>query len=146
MNIATAEKSNKKAILRFYKSQNYSASFLGYDQCYFICDKQIIIAAMIVSKIAAKHQHYFLHALVVDNQYQRQGLASQLLRHALQITQPLICFANESLSSFYMQNNMLKLTHDQIVKKLPEHLFLRFERYRKKQLQLKVFMSLNHSA
>ncbi|MDG1752288.1 MAG: GNAT family N-acetyltransferase [Thalassotalea sp.] len=145
MNIVKAEKSDKKAILRFYKAQHYSASFIGYDHCYFLRDKQTIIAAMIVSKIALQHHHYFLHALVVDKQYQQQGIATKLLQLALQKHQPLICFANESLSAFYTKSNMVKLTNSQMTKSLPEHLLLRFEVYRNKQPQLKVFKSVNDS-
>jgi GNAT superfamily N-acetyltransferase len=142
MRITKAEKSDKKAILRFYKYQHYSASFIGYDHCYFIRHNQTIIAAMIVSKIALQHRHYFLHALVVDKQFQHQGLATQLLQHAIIQHQPLICFADESLSAFYTQNHMLKLTDIQKTENLPEHLLLRYKVYQNKQSQLKVFKSV----
>lgn len=141
MKIYKAEKSDKKAIVRFYKAQHYSASFLGFDQVYYIKEKQQIIAAMIVSKINPQHNHHFLHALVVDKLFQQQGIASKLLQFALTYHQPLVCFANENLSSFYIKNCLLKLTNDQIAVEVPEHLLLRFESYRKKHSQLKVFIS-----
>jgi GNAT superfamily N-acetyltransferase len=145
MNIIKATKSDKKAILRFYNSQHYSARFIGYDHCYFMKDDQIIVAAMIVSKIAHQHRHYFLHALVVAEQFQKQGVASQLIQAALKLHQPLICFADESLSALYTQNNWVKLTDEQIYFNVPEHLLLRFKAYQNKQSQLKVFKSVYDS-
>lgn len=141
MKISKAKKSDKKAILRFYKKQHYSASFIGFDQCYFMTDNENIIAAMIVSKIKSQHHHQFLHALVVDKLFQQQGLATKLLRFALTQHKFLVCFANECLSDFYIRNSMLKLTDEQLSYEVPEHLLLRYKSYRKKQSQLKVFIS-----
>jgi GNAT superfamily N-acetyltransferase len=140
--VIIAQKSDKKAILRFYKSQHYSASFLGYDSCYFLKNNEEIIASVIISKIAQHHQHYFLHALVVKQQYQRQGLASQLLQYAQRQHLPLICFSTEKLLPFYLKNSLIKLQSDKIVSNLPEHLHMRYKRYLKKQPQLNVFLKV----
>lgn len=141
MKILKAEKPDKKAILRFYKEQNYSASFIGFDKVYYIKKNQKIIASMIISKISNEHHHEFLHALVVDKHFQLQGVASKLLKFALAQHKPLICFANEALSHFYIKNSMLKLANDREPVEVPEHLLLRLKSYRKKQSQLKVFIS-----
>jgi GNAT superfamily N-acetyltransferase len=141
MKINTAAKSDKKDLLRFYKAQHYSASFIGYDQCYFIKINNTIMAAVMVSKIAEHHQHYFLHALVVDNKFQHQGIASLLLKHVNERHQPLLCFANAPLEAFYTKNDFVKLLPSAYETMLPQHLFLRFNGYKKKQSQLQVFIS-----
>ncbi|MDO6446841.1 GNAT family N-acetyltransferase [Colwellia sp. 1_MG-2023] len=141
MKIITAAKSDKKELLRFYKAQQYSASYIGYDQGYYVKKNHTIVAAVMVSKIAEHHQHYFLHALVVDNKFQHQGIASLLLNHANERHQPLVCFANAPLEAFYTKNNFVKLLPSAFETKLPPHLYLRFIAYKKKQSQLQVFIS-----
>jgi len=142
--ITLAHKTNKKAILRFYKNNHYSASFLGFDSCYVIKDEQSIIASVIISKIKESQENSqlsFLHALVVKAQYQHIGLASQLLSHVQNLHSPFVCFANDELSALYTKNQMTKLADDEVVEKVPEHLVLRFQSYQIKQPQLKVFLS-----
>ncbi|MDT0604784.1 GNAT family N-acetyltransferase [Thalassotalea castellviae] len=141
MKITKAEKSDKKALLHFYKAQHYSASFLGHDQCYFVKKNNTIIAAVMVSKIAEQFRHYFLHALVVDEKFQHQGIASLLLNHANKRHQPLICFANNSLETLYTHNDFEKLSVLEYETVIPQHLLLRFIGYKNKQSQLQVFIS-----
>lgn len=45
-----AKRSDKKSILRFYKENNYSARFIGFDSCYLIKAQDKIIASVIISK------------------------------------------------------------------------------------------------
>ena len=134
-NYCLALKSEKKAILRFYKSQRYSASFIGLDQCYLVKINQDIIAAAIVSQLKPDNQQYFLHALVVQTSYQKQGIASQLLTYILQKQPRLICFASPKVSSFYKKANWQQTTINQ----LNPALQTRFLRYQKTQPQLAIF-------
>ena len=50
--IQSAEKDNKKSIKRFYKANNYSASFMGYDTSYIALHEGEIIACVIISYIS----------------------------------------------------------------------------------------------
>jgi hypothetical protein len=56
--IFLAEKSDKKIIKRFYKLQRYSASYIGLDHCFYICQGQNIIAAMIISQMNKSNDQY----------------------------------------------------------------------------------------
>ncbi len=137
--IITAQKSDKKQIHQFYKSQNYPARFMGLDTCYFIKESKKIIASVLISKINENNQQYFLHALVVDSNYMKQSLASTLLEHAKNLHQPLVCFAKHELTNFYIKNNFTKLAIEQAEQKLSSELFGRFNIYSKKQSGLTIF-------
>lgn len=134
--ITTAKKSDKKALLRFYKSQRYAASFLGYDFAYFIQNDNEIVASVIVSQLFKEHPQYFMHALVVDINHQQQGLAVQLIRHCQQQYSSLVCFASSRLTSLYLNNNF-KMAR---CNSLTEQLSVRFNAYKKKQPELKIFI------
>ncbi|TRX56314.1 GNAT family N-acetyltransferase [Thalassomonas sp. M1454] len=132
MKIQLAEKSDKKSIKRFYKNNNYSASFMGNDTCYLMKLNDEIIAAVVISNIDDCN---FLHALVVNNKYQHKGLASQLLKHSLVKHSTLYCFADRSLNPLYSANNYIQI--DPSI--LPEQLQTRFFCYHKKNNQLSAF-------
>jgi len=139
--IQKSTKADKKSILRFYKNQRYSARFIGLDQCYLLFIDKAIIGSVIISQISANHRQYFLHALVIDQYYRKQGLAKILLNYVQSRYQPLVCFADESLSPLYLANGFDKLCPAEINTKLTEQLSIRFARYLKKQLRLKVFIN-----
>ena len=139
MKITLAEKSDKKLIKRFYKSQHYSASFIGLDHCYIVKCDEAIIACVIISSIT--EQYDFLHALVVDKRFHRQKLASKLLTHTQSLHHPIACFANNLLSTLYTNNGYSPLSCDKCSSFLPEEIYQRYRHYRKKQLNLKVFIS-----
>ncbi len=139
MQVLLAKKSDKKAILRFYKAQHYAARFLGFDNCYLIKKDDEIIASVIVSGLIASSSVAFLHALVVDNQHRHQGAATQLLRHALSLHAPLICFAQPALRPLYLSVNMKLMSADNISANLPEHLLTRFNAYQNTQPTLEVY-------
>lgn len=122
--IETADKSDKKAIQRFYKQQRYSARFLGDDVTYLVRDNQDIIASVIIS---FKDSHPFLHALVVAECWQHQGLATKLLIECQKHCPRLICFCAPELSPFYTKNGFAVVS----LIDLPEELQLRFNAYRK---------------
>ncbi len=148
LNITLANKSDKKDILRFYKANNYSARFIGFDHCYLIKNDHVIVASVIVSLGKAKHSNcasalgnlqYFLHALVVDPTYQKQGLAARLLHYSLTHHRPLVCFADCSLSPLYLKQGFTALSAGLIKKTLTIELFNRFQQYTKQNNKLTVF-------
>ncbi len=139
MKIILAEKSEKKEILRFYKNQYYSARFLGFDRCYCIKVNDEIIASVMISNIIENSEISFLHALVVGQAWQHQGLASQLIVHVTKIHPSVICFADEKLANLYTKNQMVVIEKPQFTELLPEHLMIRLKTYQNKQPQLKVF-------
>jgi GNAT superfamily N-acetyltransferase len=148
LTIALASKSDKKDILRFYKANNYSARFIGFDKCYLIKKNQVIIASVIVSKARLDQQEsaernsksqYFLHALVVAPTYQKQGLATQLVKHSLTLHSSLVCFSDASLAPLYLKQGFKALSDSLVKNNLTIELFKRFQQYSKHQSGLKVF-------
>ncbi len=77
INISSANKADKKSLMRFYKQQRYSASLLGFDHIYIIRDMQEIIGAVILSALKKDNNQLFLHALVIKKEYRQQKLATQ---------------------------------------------------------------------
>ena len=154
MLIYEAIKSDKKSLHRFYKSQQYSAKFMGLDKSYIIKSPITgdIIASVIISKIRAYNHQYFLHALVVDALYQNKGLATALINYVSTIHQPLVCFSIKSLSKLYLQAGMKELItelvepeHIDVAKgkfKLSTELSTRYSVYSKKQKSLTVFIKI----
>ena len=110
----TAEKSDKKAIKRFYKQQKYSASFIGFDHCYFIKHHNQIVACVIISFIRENHLQALLHALVVDKNYQGLGLAKQLIFNIDCHYKSLVCLADKTLTLFYQKLGFKHSTPNQI--------------------------------
>ena len=148
LTIALANKSDKKDILRFYKANNYSARFIGFDKCYVIKKNQLIIASVIVSKVRLDQQEsaeinsksqYFLHALVVALAYQKQGLATQLLKHSLTQHLPMVCFSDASLAPLYLKQGFKALNNGLVKSNLTIELFKRFKQYSKYRSHLTVF-------
>ncbi|MGJ8693857.1 MAG: GNAT family N-acetyltransferase [Thalassotalea sp.] len=100
--IKKTDKSDKKALLRFYKSVGYSAGYIGYDQCYQVVNHNgEIIAAAFASKGEHLCQQWLIHGVVVHQSYQNQGLASALIKHMQVYHHPLVCFATPTLHNFY---------------------------------------------
>lgn len=96
--------SNKKQIKRFYKSQHYSAAFIGFDSSYQVVDVNCnIIASVIVSYQIKDNQQAFLHALVVDKNFQNIGVAKQLIAYVCTQHNDIICFCSPKLINLYQQ-------------------------------------------
>ncbi|KGJ99035.1 GNAT family N-acetyltransferase [Thalassotalea sp. ND16A] len=133
MQIIQADKTNKKAIKRFYKNNHYSASFMGDDACYFItedsADNTNIIAGVIISY---QQSTPFLHALVVTKEYRGKGLSTLLLNHCQQQINLIYCFANNSLCRLYQQQGFASIAANQ----LPESLKVRLLNYQQKSPSL----------
>ncbi len=156
--VIVAKKNDKKSILRFYKDNHYPARFIGLDRCYLLKVDNNIIASVIISQgnksqqldpsIASNSElnlqqskvPYFLHALLVTPKYQRLGYGEYLLKHVMMKHQPLICFAQESLSQLYLNNGFTNITGNVFNQCLPPDLINRFQRYSKKKPDLKAFI------
>ncbi|TLU64145.1 GNAT family N-acetyltransferase [Thalassotalea litorea] len=134
--IETADKSDKKAIQRFYKQQRYSARFLGDDATYLVRDNQDIIASVIIS---FKDSHSFLHALVVDNNHRGQGIAQSLLAKAAEQHPQLYCFCGNELMSFYQKQHFAVIEGSL----LPDELRQRYLAYRKKHELIALYLNSN---
>ncbi len=129
MTIYLADKTDKKAIKRFYKQQNYSASFMGDDSCFYHQKNQQIVAALIIS---FQQTSPFLHALVVAKGNQGQGLAKQLITHVQQQVSAISCFCQPQLISFYQQQGFVIIQAEQ----LPTSLQPLFNAYQQQQQNL----------
>ena len=140
--IHQAIKADKKSLLRFYKSQRYCASFMGGDKSYFIKSTTTddIIASVIISKIRPDHHQWFLHAVVVVHRYQKQGLATALIKYVATLYSPLVCFAKANLSNLYQQAGMKIINPEHINEQLSTELASRYYLYIKKQKYLTVFI------
>jgi GNAT superfamily N-acetyltransferase len=134
--VQVADKSDKKTIKQFYKQQHYSASFMGFDTVYFIKHNETIIACVIVSQLKLYNSQYFLHALVVDKQYRKQGIATRLLNSHHINAQQIICFAGKELSMLYKNANYDLASS----KQLNETNLLRYQQYQKSKPNLQVFI------
>ena len=155
MSVELAKKSEKKSIQRFYKANRYSASFIGFDSCYLIKQGEVIIACVIISRCeqpdkstdkllacsAGKYQ-YFLHGLVVAPTFRGQGLATKLLKYALEHYQPIICFAKESLTHLYLTHGFTLVESSAVEQVLLPSLTRRFIGYSAKENSLRAF--INH--
>jgi N-acetylglutamate synthase-like GNAT family acetyltransferase len=133
--IFLAEKSDKKTIKRFYKLQRYSARYIGLDHCFCISEGPDIIAAMIISQINKSNDQYLLHGLVVDKNFQHQGLALALLDKACTNFTNLVCFADSELSSLYLKANFTQVESHF----LSVELFERYHQYQKTKKHLIIF-------
>jgi len=134
--IQTAKKSDKKIIKKFYKHQHYSASFMGLDTVYFIKHQDIVIASVIISQLQAHNSQHLLHALVVDEQYRNQGLASQLLNYSVLTGHQIICFAAQEMHDFYLNAGYKQSSS----KQLNELNLTRYQQYKKYKQNLQVFI------
>lgn len=159
--VIVAKKADKKSILRFYKANHYSARFIGFDHCYFIKEDDNIIACVIISQgnnsrqvnpssenasnssyldLCQNKPAYFLHALLVAPNYRRRRYAEHLLAHAIMNHQPLVCFAQESLRSFYLNNGFSHIADNLLSLCLPHDLYSRFQQYSKTKPELQAFV------
>lgn len=133
-------KADKKKLLRFYKNQHYSAGFIGGDHWYYISKNTQIVAAVIVSQVEHPESQYFLHGLVTAKAQQNLGLATALLAYAQSQHSPLVCFAANAMSAFYLAKQFKKVPQKQINTYLNEQLSLRFHRYLTRKADLRVFI------
>lgn len=143
-----AKKSDKKTIKRFYKTQHYSAAFIGYDKCYYFQNNnEEIIAAVIVSYVCLDNKQALLHALVVDKAHRNKSLALKLIAHCLQQHPNIVCFARAELSKLYLTANMTLITANKpLAEYVSPTLISRYNSYQDKTKDLLVFISNTQQA
>lgn len=137
--ITKAEKSDKKDIQRFYKSERYSACFIGYDQSFIIKERGEIIASVIVSARFENFESFFLHGLVVTKQYRNKGIAHAMLNYISEFFTPLYCFCEQALCRVYLSANFKQINEHA----LPNDLQQSYCRYKIKQPTLCCFSSVD---
>jgi hypothetical protein len=145
--VIKAVKTDKKDILRFYKSQQYAASFIGHDQCYIVKIDQRIIASVIISAGQEPGNFWLLHGLVTDKTQRGKNIASFIIHNIIsdknerkQIRyKNIICFADEVLQTFYLSNHFIHYNTCDDIAQLPLEFQQRLIRYREKQKNLHCF-------
>ncbi|TPH17685.1 GNAT family N-acetyltransferase [Litorilituus lipolyticus] len=138
--VICADKSEKKAVLRFYKSNQFSTRLKGFDSIYTIKKNSRIIASTIVSKITKNNTQCLLHGLVVESNYQKQGLAKLLLNTCKANHHSIVLFASEDLTSFYQKQGFNLIPSLAIQGALTPELLSRYLRYKTKQSSLCAFI------
>ncbi|WP_448213449.1 GNAT family N-acetyltransferase [Colwellia sp. MEBiC06753] len=131
---------DKRVLKQFYKAQQYSAKFKGFDHAFTASKNDQVIAACIYSQLVMENTQLLLHALVVDNSFRGQGVASKLITFSQQ-TLPkhfdqIVCFSQPYLNSFYQSNAFAMATTEQLAPFLAE----RYNAYLKNQKDLQVFL------
>jgi len=130
-----ATKTDKVSIKRFYKQQKYSAGFMGFDHTMLALVGESIIGAVIASKIEEHNSQYLLHGLVVSQHYRCQKIASSLIKQMTKRYAPIYCFADNSLTHFYINNGAKQSSEDE----LSMTLACRLNAYRKYSPTLNIF-------
>jgi len=146
--VIKAKKTDKKDIMRFYKSQRYTASYIGHDQCYIVRHDNFIIASAIVSSGKAVGDIWLLHGLVINETLRGNNIASLILQKIVSrkneqahvMYEEIICFADISLQFFYQKNNFISFDTNNDLAKLPFELQQRFMSYRAKNKKLCCFI------
>ena len=139
--IVKAAKTDKKSIMRFYKTQYYPASYIGQDHCYLVKKENKIIASVVISAGQKNTGYWLLHGLVIDKAHRGKGIASSLLQTAFseknnlgqqQFTK-IICFAELTLKPFYLANHFINHNESRDIAQLPIEFRQRLKRYQEKQ-------------
>lgn len=130
-------KSDKRKLQRFYKSQKYSASFMGYDHFYLLTIDEEILGAVMISYLSQTNKYGLIHALVVSQNYQHKGYASELIKKIKSEHSDIICFADYKLSKLYTGVGL----HIELPKNIPNYLTERYKSYKLKNESLAIFMN-----
>ena len=144
--VVEALKSDKKDIMRFYKSQQYSASFIGHDHCYIVKFDNKIVASVILSAGQACGDYWLLHGLVIDKVMRGKKIASVILQaiinseHLGSKFKKIICFADVALQGLYNKNLFVTYNSNDEIETLPQELKQRLKRYQSKQPNLHCYL------
>ena len=146
--VVKATKADKKDILRSYKNQRYSASYIGQDHCYIVKINNHIIASAIVSGGQISDNFWLLHALVTDRAEQGKSIASLILQTIINDEnentkvryEKIICFVDSELQQFYIKNHFSKYNTKGEISNLPVEFKQRLTRYREKQHNLHCYL------
>lgn len=131
-----SKKEDKKHIKNFYKTERYSASFMGYDHCYTASYNNKIIGCAILSYINQGNEYALLHALYITPLYRNNGYANKLINHVCNEHKHIVCFADKSLHGLYKKNGFINT----LPKNIPNDLQQRFNRYAIKNGNLTVYI------
>jgi hypothetical protein len=145
--VIKAVKTDKKDILRFYKNQQYAASFIGHDQCYIVKIDQCIIASVIISAGQEPSNFWLLHGLVTDKTQRGKNIASLIIHTIISDKNErqqarykhLICFADKALQAFYLSNHFTLYNTCDDIAQLPLEFKQRLIRYRERKKDLHCF-------
>ncbi len=146
--IVKAEKSDKKDIKRFYKNQNYSASYIGQDKCYIVKIDNTIIAVAIIS-LGQEHGNYWLlHGLVTEKQHRGNKVASAIIDTIISEKNQnieaqynkIVSFADTELHAFYRANGFISFNSNKAINDLPLEFKQRLARYRENRPNLHCFL------
>jgi len=137
LTIQRLSKAQKKDIQRFYKLNNYPASFIGYDHTYILAIEQKIIGAVIISYQSENNHYALLHGLLIAPGYRNEGYANLLIKKVMSEHNHIVCFAERDLEALYISNGF----NEEISNKLPNYLIKRYESYVKKSKALAIFIS-----
>ena len=146
--VVKSTKLDKKDIMRFYKTQRYSASYIGQDQCYLVKCDNFIIASAIVSAGQGNGDFWLLHGLVVDIQQRGKSIASLILQTIIAEVKEskqvkfaqIICFADHALRPLYQSNQFISYNTSKNLAQLPLEFKQRLLGYREKQQSLHCFI------
>lgn len=137
LKIQKSNKANKKDIQRFYKLNNYSARYIGYDHTYTVTLEDKIIGAVIISYQSDNNHYALLHALLIAPSHRNKGYAKQLILKVLNDHHHIICFAERGLERLYVNHGF----SEEASNNLPDYLIRRYESYVNKNKELIVFIS-----
>ena len=84
---------------------------------------------------------YLLHALLVAPDYRKLGYAEHLVKYTIAHHQPLVCFAQASLSRLYLKSGFTLIADYLLSKRLNPALLNRFQQYSKHKPELKAFIN-----
>ena len=143
-----AAKTDKKDIMRFYKTQRYAASYIGQDQCYIVKHNSLIIASAIVSAGQESGEFWLLHGLVTSKAMRGKNIASLVLNKIVSVKNEqaqaryakIVCFADKSLQPFYQANHFVSYNTSNNIAQLPVEFRQRFVRYQENNQDLYCFI------
>ncbi|REL35846.1 GNAT family N-acetyltransferase [Thalassotalea euphylliae] len=157
--ISFSADANKNDVKRFYRNQNYSAKFKGYDQAFVASEynsiaplvhqdnnlSKNIIGGVIISQLRQGNKQALLHGLVVSQSYRGLGLGKKLTKHALKHcsleVDHIVCFAEPHLAQFYGSCGFSLVDKNSITADLSPELAARFTSYQKYRANLAIFIS-----
>ena len=93
------------------------------------------------AKHVQKKPQYLLHALLVAPDYRKLGYAEHLVKYTIAHHQPLVCFAQASLSRLYLKSGFTLIVDYLLSKRLNPALLNRLQQYSKHKPELKAFIN-----
>lgn len=118
---------------------------MGLDHVFITQVEQELVGAIIISQISKENNQYLLHGFVIKQCYRKMGVGAALHHYVLtslakdksnyKNLNSIICFADASLSSFYIKLGYKSDT----LENLDDTLLQRYKAYKKRKNQLTIF-------